>query len=88
MGGNNRLIAQDFSMLDLLLSVSNQLYLTFCGIFFIDGINTQTDWGKKNNLASLYIILSTVQGLIDISFMNQINMFFIISRYFSFYFFN
>ena len=49
MGGNNRLIAQDFSVLDLLLSVSNQLYLTFCGIFFIDGINTQTE-GKKTIL--------------------------------------
>ena len=47
MGGNNRLTAQDFSMLDLLLSVSNQLYLTFCGIFFIDGINSETDGEKK-----------------------------------------
>lgn len=54
MGGNNRLIAQDFSMFDLLLSVSSQLYLTFCGIVFIDGINSQIDWKKKIKILQAY----------------------------------
>lgn len=46
MEGNNHLIAQDFSMLDLLLSVSHKLFLTFCEMFSIDAIYCQTKSSK------------------------------------------
>lgn len=76
MGGNNHLIAQDFSMLDLTLSASHWLCSAFYGIFPVDSINCQTDeQGKKKNQSSKHIPNLHLH-LINISFTDLIYIFF------------